>query len=188
MVSVVFGADLLHTIFGDSYRGSILPLHLLMLSAPLMALDQVLSQAMQSAKLFRADTISVLVGAFVILTGTIVLGDRWGATGAAFSLLLGLIVILTSRFILLRNLIDAGVMMSLARNPVLAAAVTGIGFWFLHRTVFSGLAYAPAWAWMPLAVLSIGAYLLLLRQFGGLKASKRGRVRQFLLSRHHGAH
>lgn len=187
MLSLVFGADLLHALFGRRYDASILPFYLLMLATPLMALDQVLSQAMQSSRRFREDAISMLLGAALVIAGTFVLGDAWGATGAALTLLLSLIVILGVRFAQLRTLIDAYFMFCLAWRPLAAAILAGGALWAGRFFISQKMPYLLTWVWIPICVLAVPAYFLLLKQLGGLKASKRKRVRQFLLSRHRSA-
>lgn len=184
MLSLVFGPALLNTVFGPRYDASVPTFYLLMLATPLMALDQVLSQTMQSTKRFREDTISMLIGATTVLLGTIVLGEAWGATGAAVTLLSTLVLILLVRFAQLRTLISARFMFKLACRPVVAATLVGGVFWLLHNSALQNTLFLPTWSWLPASLLAIPAYLLVLQRLGGLKASKRGRVRKFLLNRH----
>lgn len=184
MLSLVFGPDLLHTIFGVRYDASVPAFYLLMLSTPLMALDQVLSQTMQSTKRFREDAISMLFGAGTVLLGTVVLGGMWGATGAALALLGALILVLITRFMQLRTVIAAGFMLRLVWRPVAAAVLVGGFCWLVRKFLLQNTPLLLAWGWLPISLLAALVYLLVLQRLGGLKASKRGRVRQFLLSRH----
>lgn len=184
MLSLVFGSDLLHALFGQRYDASVPAFYLLMLATPLMALDQVLSQTMQSTKRFREDAISMLFGASAVVLGTIVLGTEWGATGAALTLLIALVLILIIRFVQLRTLISAEFMLRLAWRPVVAAVLVGGFCWLVRNFVLQSTPLLLTWGWLPASLLAALAYLLVLQRLGGLKASKRGRVRQFLLCRH----
>lgn len=184
MLSMVFGADLLLAIFGQRYASSVSALYWLMLGALLMALDQVLSQAMQATKRFREDAISTLCGASVALVGTIQLGGAWGAAGAAFALLITLMCVLVVRFIMLRTLVSAGFMFNLAWKPLITVVMVGLLFWLARYLVSQTAPMLLAWGWLPASVLAALVYWLLLKRSGALKPSKRGRVRQFLSSRH----
>lgn len=189
-LAFVFGADLLYSVFGHRYDASLPAFYLLMLTVPLMALDQVLSQTMQSAKRFRQDAISICLGAVLVLSGTLLFGASWGASGAAATLLFAVICILLVRLVQLHGLIQAGFLLRLVWRSLLACLLTGALAWGLRHFVLYGIdnQLVEQWGWLPSSLLALQLYVLLLKKLGGFKASKRARIRKFLFIRHEGAH
>lgn len=184
MLSLVFGGDLLHALFGNRYDDSVLPFYLLMLAALLMALDQVLSQVMQSSRRFHEDTVAIASAAVLMLAGTATLGSAWGALGAALTFLVVMIYLVALRLAQLRRLIRPSLMLWLIWRQTVAALTVGTFLWLLRHRLLADLDW-KVWAWLPPAsLLAVTLYLLLLKRLGGMKPSKRARVRRFLTSRH----
>lgn len=184
MLALVFGSDLLLAVFGQSYAVSIPAFHWLMLAVLLAALDQVLSQTMLATRRFREDTISTLSCAGVAVMGTIVLGEAWGATGAAMAYLMTMICILTMRFAMLRSFISAKIMFKLILTPLLLVAMMGVLFWAARYGVMQIAPVWLSWIWLPASLFAISVYWYALVSNGGLGRSKLWRMRKFLSIRH----
>ena len=119
-----------------------------------------------------------------MLAGTATFGSAWGALGAAVTFLGVMVYLVALRLMQLRQLIRPGLMLWLIWRQSLAAAVVGGNFWLLRQRQLADHDW-KVWLWLPPAsILGVALYLLLLKRLGGLKPSKRGRVRRFLTSRH----
>lgn len=188
MLALIFGSDLLHAVFGQRYDASLPAFYLLMLNVPLMALDQVLSQTMQSSKRFRQDAISVVMGAALVLAGTLLFGKSHGATGAAGTLLVAVVCILLVRMVQLHGLIRPLFLLRLVQRPLLVCMMLGGVLWTVRHYLFygQGMPLVEQWGWLPASIAALPLYVLLLRKLGGLSQAKRARIRKFLFIRHEG--
>lgn len=184
MLSLVFGADLLLAIFGQRYAASVPAFYLLMSGVLMAALDQVLSQTMQATRRFREDAISTLCGASVALLGTILLGVRWGATGAAWAFLITLMTVLFVRFLMLRKIISVRHMLRLLVRPLIVVFVIGLILEVVRYWIARQMPMWISWCWLPLSMWALLVYWSMLQRGVVIKHCKRGRVRQFLSIRY----
>lgn len=184
MLAAVFGGDALAAVFGHRYDDSLPAFYLLMAATPLVALDQVLSQAQQAGKQFRADSVAISCGALAMILSTLLLGELWGATGAAASLLGAMALLVGLRLWQLRTLVSLPLLLRPALRPALLVLCLG-GLLALLRLSLAGLPAAlNDWAWLPLGALCLPLYLLLLRRSRALRPRQEARLRRFLQQRH----
>lgn len=183
-LAFVFGSDMLRAVFSHRYDASLPAFYLLMCAVPLMALDQVLSQTMQSARRFREDALAVCTGAVLVLLGTLLLGRLWGATGAAATLLAAIVFIVGLRLYLLGSTLQAGFLLRLVQRPLLACILLALVMGLLRLSLQFTPLLLQQWAWLPLSAGGLLLYVWLLRRLGALRPGKRARVRKFLFIRH----
>lgn len=184
VLALIFGADVLRTLFSHRYDASLHAFYLLMLAAPVVALDQVLSQTLQACKRFREDAFCVVLGACVMVATTALCVRSLGATGAALALLLTLLVVVVVRLWLLHGLLPASLFSRSLRRPLTVVLVLG-GLVGGSRVLLGQIVPELAvWSWLPLSLVYLAVYVKLLQRCGALGAGKLARIRRFLGSRH----
>lgn len=179
-LAIAFGTKILVFLAGNSYADATLPLAVLVIAAPLMAIDQVLSQAMVSDRQFRNDCIAVSIGAVCAVGATFVLGRSYGALGAAIALLAALIVTLIVRFCLSDRLLRARELILIIWRPVLAsffAYVLSVSLLALAQFVSTGIV---RYTWPLFAVLGFALFCFALNELGGLSQHKLRSMWRFL--------
>ncbi|MGH6888116.1 MAG: polysaccharide biosynthesis C-terminal domain-containing protein [Rhizomicrobium sp.] len=182
-LSIAFSKNILVFLAGSRYAGATLPFSVLVIAAPLMALDQVLSQAMISDGQFRNDRIAVTFGAICAVIGTVALGSLYGALGAAVAFVSATIVTLLGRFYLSGKLLKARDLLLIARKPALASILAyfvSIALLWFTRMAGSDIV---RYTWPALAAVGLVVSATVMVMLGGLSRRKCRRMGLFLLGR-----
>jgi O-antigen/teichoic acid export membrane protein len=103
-LAVALAGPTLELLFGRGVLAAVPTFQIMMLATPLMAVDQVLSQGMVSTQRYTQDLWAISLGAGSAIALTLLLGQRWGAVGAAAAFLVSMGLSLLARVWLMRDL------------------------------------------------------------------------------------
>lgn len=179
-ITGAFSQQVISLFYGDKYLHGEQTLMILMIAAGLTILDIVLSQIMQARRDYRNDMISIVVAAIFTAIATYVLTLRLGANGAAFALMLALLVNIAVRCHLLGRVFTFRLLALSVWRPFFASGLVFLVFRYGLKLDILPL-HSPEkmlWMlWLPVAVIS---YLVILWAVGGLKKSHYQRLNRFL--------
>lgn len=181
-LAIVLAQPIVVFFFKLPFAGAAQPFQLLMLAAPVAALDQALSQTMVTAGNYRHDVVSTSAGAGIGVLATLLMASAWGASGAAAAFLLGTSAAVVVRLGLLRGLLDTAVLMRFGHRQLLAAILAAVAIALLNSHV--GLdRFGRSPLWLAFASAGLFIYGLLLQRLGVLSRARVGRLRHFLSRR-----
>jgi O-antigen/teichoic acid export membrane protein len=182
-ISLALGKHILVLLVGMRYANAAPTFSILMVAAPLMTIDQVLSQAMISSKQYRNDRIAVSVGATCAVILTFMLGRAYGATGAAAAFLVSVFVTVSGRFLLSKGLLKFREVVLVTWKP----AISGV-FAYVTATGLASFTHIMGWdilnlVWPIIAAIGLAAYAVSLFALGGLSTRQRRRMKRLLFQR-----
>jgi O-antigen/teichoic acid export membrane protein len=178
----VLARPIIETLFGIAYSASIPPLRVLLASAVVVSLDQILALSMAVSGHYQADRTCMVLGACSAVAVTCLLSGSWGATGAAVGFLVGVTCTLGLRLRLMRWLIHVPSLAQTTQGPSIAAAVAGIAVWAALRG-FGGNGHMPPSFAALLAAAGSVLYCLVLYWRGGLTGERLIQVQAFMARR-----
>jgi O-antigen/teichoic acid export membrane protein len=182
-LAIVLARPIISTIFGNAYDASVPAFQLLMVSAIVVSLDQILALSMAVAGRYQADRNCLTIGALTTVIGTYVLSVPWSTTGAAAAFLIGTTCTLLLRFTMMRWLLRARPFAMVLRHQFYAAFVAAFAVWVILRWAEQDR-LVSLWQAIALASLGMVGYLSALYLFGGLTKRRLTRAHAFLSSRH----
>lgn len=181
-VAVVLAEPIVISVFGEQYRPSVLPLQVMMVSTPLLVLDQVYAQALIAAGKPRYDLISVVTGAVVTLISIPLLVAPLGALGAALGMFCSLLVMVGIRLFLLKTVVMRVRLWSVLWRHLFAALLSGFLLLSLDPMLVV-MQQLTVFMWTVQGVAGLFLYFLAFRLLGGLSPEKRNWMRLFLQRR-----
>ena len=182
-ITAGFGQQILHMFYGDKYTHGRFTLMVMMVAAGLMVIDQVLSQIMQAKKLYREDMYSIMTGGLTTLLFTPTFCLAYGAIGAGFALVIGIVFTIAARFILLKKNFTLRLLwISTWKQTFISVLLFALVFFGLRLEFLHYFAQSP-FLWLMIVPIVLLAYGFGIYMMGGLKKSQIYRMRQFLF--HH---
>ncbi len=182
-IAAGFGQQILHMFYGDKYLHAEDTLIVMMISAGLMVIDQVLSQVMQAKKLYREDMYSIVTGGLTTLLFTPALCLSHGAFGAGLALVIGIIFTIAARFFLLKKTFTTRLLwLSVWKQSFISLLLFFLVFGLLRLEMMHNFAESP-FLWLLIVPIVLLAYGVGIFMMGCLKKSQIYRMRQFLF--HH---
>ena len=181
-VAGVLAGPIIELLFGAAYDDAIVPFRLLLLSAVLMALDQVFSLSMVTAGRYGLDRICIVVGATATLAITSLLSGPLGATGAAAGLLAGAVCMLGTRLHLMRDVLSYRALFGLLRHQATASIVASSGVW-LALAMVGPVRLSMRRAEVLLGLVGGALYVAMLYWAGGVSKRRVSRVQAFMARR-----
>lgn len=182
VLGFVLARPIIETLFGIAYGGSILPLRLLLASALVVSLDQILALSMAVSGHYRADRTCMVFGAAATVAVTCLSSGAWGASGAALGFLVGVTCTLALRLRLMRWLVRVLPLARATQGPTIAAVAAGIAVW-AALIGFGGNGHIPPWFAVLLAAAGGVLYCLVLYWRGGLTGERFMQVQAFMARR-----
>ncbi|HEY4067461.1 MAG TPA: polysaccharide biosynthesis C-terminal domain-containing protein, partial [Burkholderiaceae bacterium] len=179
-LAIALAEPVLALLFGPRLLAAAIPLQLMMLATPLMAVDQVLSQGMVSDQRYSEDLIAIAVGAVAAVALTAVGAMLWGAVGAAAAFLVALLLSLMTRAWLMRDLRLFKVFFRAAWRSAIASLLCCALTWWAAATLLRSV--DPRWALL-WAVPGLAVYAACLAAAGGARPRSRRRMLDFVRRR-----
>ena len=182
ILGFVLAKPIVLTLFGTAFTDSIVPLRLLLASAVVVALDQILALSMAASGFYRADRTCMIFGGAMTVIATCLLSGRWGATGAATAFLIATTCVLVLRVRLLHWLVRAAPLANAVQHQTISAVIAGIVIWAALEAVEGDIPVMPAFG-VIMGALGSALYCLILYWRGGLTRKRLRRAQAFMSKR-----
>ncbi|MDA8093262.1 MAG: hypothetical protein M0T84_04995 [Betaproteobacteria bacterium] len=179
-LALVLGRDVIVMLAGPRYLAAAPIFAVLMVAAPLITVDQVLSLGMTSSKAYGKDRTAVSIGATFALASTFALAKPYGALGAAIAFLGAVALTLESRLIMAGNMMRPRELFLIVWKPGLASLFACLAALGLKALTGAAGGFLASTGWVIAGVAGLSVYAAGLYGLGALSGARRLRMRRFL--------
>jgi O-antigen/teichoic acid export membrane protein len=179
-VTAAFSHNFLLFLYGNEYITARYALMFLMAASGLAMIDQVLSQIMTARKDYRGDMDSILVGGISTAALTYLLTLYFGASGAAFALLVAMLLTVIVRLVKLKTIFPIKLLLLSIWRPAVASFIIFILSFTALKTPLMQSVASSKYLWIGVVPLVLCLYGLIVYAIGGINLAKSNRIKQFL--------